>query len=124
MIIREMTNKIKPFATKEVSMVLIVVLVGIASFGLGKLSELENRPNQDLYIEYPAGEASAAKSTEQAPINGENKGEYVGSINGSAYHLPWCPGAQKILPKNEVWFDTIEEAASAGYHPAGNCNGL
>jgi methylphosphotriester-DNA--protein-cysteine methyltransferase len=53
-----------------------------------------------------------------------NKGTYVASKSGSAYHFPWCSGAQRIKEENKVWFETKEEAELAGYRPASNCKGL
>ncbi|MDB9944483.1 hypothetical protein OAD26_00590, partial [bacterium] len=48
----------------------------------------------------------------------------VGSINGTKYHLPWCPGAQQMKEENKIVFETQEQAREAGYTPAGNCKGL
>jgi len=47
---------------------------------------------------------------------------YVGSINSDVYHLPWCICAEQILPENETWFDSAEEAQDAGYRPCEVCN--
>lgn len=47
---------------------------------------------------------------------------FVGSINSDVYHYPWCIWAKKILPENEVWFDSVEEAQAAGYRPCKVCN--
>jgi hypothetical protein len=52
------------------------------------------------------------------------KGSFVASKSGKAYHLPWCSGAKRIKEENKIWFQTKEEAEKAGYHPAGNCEGL
>ncbi|HED38129.1 MAG TPA: hypothetical protein ENI76_07790 [Ignavibacteria bacterium] len=49
---------------------------------------------------------------------------YVGSINGSKYHYPWCSGAQRIKESNKIQFSSKEEAIKAGYTPAANCKGL
>jgi len=123
MSIREITRKIKgkakKWATYELAVALIIIFVGVSSFGLGRLSALENE-QFDVYIENPSDTQLEGMAIEAL----ENEGKYVGSKNGSSYHLPWCPGAQRILPKNQIWFDTIEEAENAGYNPAGNCKGL
>ena len=50
-----------------------------------------------------------------------HQGKYVGSVNSDKYHKPSCEWAQKILPKNEVWFDTAEQARQAGYKPCKTC---
>lgn len=55
----------------------------------------------------------------ETPIKSE--GTYVGSIGSDKYHAPGCRFAKKILPENEIWFDTVEEAQTAGYQPCGVC---
>lgn len=52
------------------------------------------------------------------------KTEYVGSKNGTKYHLPWCAGAKQIKEENKVWFSSKTEAEKAGYSPASNCKGI
>lgn len=56
---------------------------------------------------------------EQPPV--QSTGVYVGSIDSDKYHIPGCRHAEKILPQNEIWFDTEEEAVAAGYSPCGTC---
>lgn len=105
----------------------IIFLVGLASFGLGRLSILMS-PKTPLVIEEPnrkviSRQESAAESKSYASI-ALGQGKYVASKNGTAYHFPWCPGAQKIKEENKIWFQTKEEAENKGYKPAGNCEGL
>ncbi len=116
---------------------LVIFLVGIGSFGLGRLSVIWPE-KQPLRVEYPPPtgkgtlnrQTNRAKvgiptaSSKQAAIIESGKGTYVASKNGSAYHFPWCPGAQKIKDANKIWFTTKEEAEAKGYKPAGNCPGL
>lgn len=47
-------------------------------------------------------------------------GNYIGNINSKKFHLPSC----HTLPaeKNQIYFDTREEAIDNGYSPCGNCN--
>ena len=52
----------------------------------------------------------------------QSSGTYVGSVDSDKYHIPGCRFAEKILPENEIWFDTIEEAQSAGYTACGVCH--
>ncbi len=90
----------------------LIVLVGFAGFGLGRLSVLEeNRPP----IRVLAGESARA-----APEGGG----VVASKNGAKYHLPWCSGAARIAEENRVWFASAAEARRAGYEPAANCPGI
>lgn len=96
-------------------LVLLLVLLSAASFGLGRLSVLESsRPPVSI------GKMPAAV----APRGIYPGGMYVASRSGSAYYYPWCAGALKILPQNQRWFPDEESARQAGYAPAKNCKGL
>lgn len=46
-------------------------------------------------------------------------GEYIGNKNSKKFHLPTC----KTLPaeKNQVFFESRQDAVDAGYDPCGNC---
>ena len=48
--------------------------------------------------------------------------QYVASINKEPFHRVSCRWAQKILPKNAVYYDTREEAIQAGHRPCKVCN--
>jgi len=50
------------------------------------------------------------------------EGQFVGSTKSDKYHYPSCRWAEKILPENEIWFASAEEARAAGYVPCGVCN--
>lgn len=114
-----------------------VILIGLAGFGLGKLSVLEKGRDQvqikpanfiatssvssvknvNIMAEIPMS-AAAMIATEDA------KGLLVASKNGTKYHFSWCAGAKQIVEKNKIWFDSYEEAQKAGYTAASNCPGL
>lgn len=133
--ITEYIFKVKQFlkdSRSDLYVAAVIFLVGLASFGLGRLSV--------LWPEKEAIRIGNSKSSELSELSTPNSGElnqlnplnslnqlkdkYVASQNGTAYHFPWCPGAQRIKEENKVWFDTKEEAERAGYHPAANCEGL
>ncbi len=95
--------------------VLIVFLVALGSFGLGRLSVLEA--------------VMPPVSISQAPFEATPRGMNVGGLivasrTGSAYYFPWCASAAKIALQNQVWFASEEKARAAGYSPAKNCKGL
>lgn len=114
----------------DMLVILVIVLALGAAFGLGVLAgkELKGKdPDDRVWIEQLGGRevslpaaAAAAPTIEAAP----STGAYVGSRNGTKYHLPACPGAKRIKEENRVWFATKEQAAAAGYAPAANCPGL
>ena len=51
-----------------------------------------------------------------------SSGVYVGSVDSDKYHNPSCRFAKEILPENEIWFDSIEDAQNSGYSPCGGCH--
>jgi hypothetical protein len=75
---------------------------------------------QDLQDAYNQGRLDAAKECKAETPS--YSGPFVGSINSDIYHYPWCQWAKKILPENEVWFNTAQEARDAGYRPCKVCN--
>jgi len=52
----------------------------------------------------------------------QTSGKYVGSTESNKYHYPSCSAAKKILPENEIWFDSAADAQSQGYTPCGTCH--
>ncbi|TSC85908.1 MAG: hypothetical protein G01um10148_816 [Parcubacteria group bacterium Gr01-1014_8] len=116
--IPEMTGSIKGYVDKgtgEWGIPVIVILVGIASFGLGRLSTLEGSTSAVSVSSIPMQAASASLAV---------GGLVVASRTGTAYHYPWCAGATTIKESNKVWFKDEEAARKAGYTPAKNCRGL
>ena len=125
----------------KVFITLLIILVGIGAFGLGRLSKIEAL-KQGISIEAPAAVANALNGQNQA-LNGDFKplnspsaetanqsnpaiesGQVVASKNGTKYHFPWCSGGKTISEANKIYFNSIEEARAAGYTPAANCKGL
>jgi hypothetical protein len=118
-------TNIQPFCAKckawlgasigEWGLILVVFLVAVACFGLGRLS---------------AGEAAKpVVSVSEAPVEATPKGMAVGGLvvasrNGSVYHFPWCGGAAQINEANKIWFASEESAQEAGYTPSKSCKGL
>ena len=102
---------------------IIIVLVGIAGFGAGRLSKIisvREPVRIEGYTISPDGIPQSLSGV--ASIAGT--GMVIGSKNGSTYHLPWCSGASTIKPENRIMFKNEEEARGAGYRPAKNCRGL
>jgi len=116
--IQEFWQKGKNYAEDAVAewgIVALVLLVGLACFGLGRLSALEEaRPAVSV------SQAAAAAGVESMQVGGA----VVASKKGSVYHYPWCGGASTIAAQNKVWFASIEAAEVAGYRAAKNCKGL
>lgn len=126
------------FGDGEKILALCIVLVAVTSFFLGRLSNSQNTAQNKAHagaVLIPASEqtdrevtmtnitlpATSSPSTQETVLT---QGAYVGSKNSTKYHLPWCPGAERIKEENKVWFKTKEDAEKAGYTPAANCNGI
>jgi hypothetical protein len=116
--IHEYINKIKYLVEGligEWGLFAVIFLLGLASFGLGRLSALEDaRPVISI--------TSASESLSPPTIN--RGGEFVASKTGGVYYYPWCAGADKIPPEKQKWFQNEDDAQGAGYTAAKNCKGL
>ncbi len=110
----------------------IIFFVGMASFGLGRLSIVWPKKEPiaiESYLETDLPEAPIKKEGEEKSTMPQSRttqaaGRYVASKSGSYYHLPWCPGARRIKDSNKIWFQDKKEAEARGLKPAGNCEGL
>jgi len=102
---------------------LLIVFVGIASFGLGRMSV-------ESGVEQVANTAGVTiiqpEPTEKGLENTQTQAnqleiQLVASKSGARYHLLTCPGASQIKEENKVFFNSAIEAEAAGYTPAANC---
>lgn len=125
-----MLEKLKSFLLNDqIFFAIIVVLVGIASFSLGRASVLENAPNAAaVKTAAPKAVTMETSPTREVHVTGDkvtaeetSTGTLVGSKSGTKYHLPTCPGAKQIKEENKIYFSDTKEAEAAGYKPAANC---
>ncbi len=56
------------------------------------------------------------------PAHASLTGKIIGNRNSKIYHRPDCPSYNKVSEKNRVAFSTAQQAESAGYRIAKNCN--
>lgn len=142
MSIKDFTEKIKSFWVNnkdkiysqetglkikdDLFIVILIFLVGLSSFGLGKISSLEKRKVPISILN--AQESIYVSVSESIQIdkkeNTTEKGIVVASKSGTKYYYPWCSGVVRIKEENKVWFNSIEEARSRGLTPASGCIGL
>lgn len=101
------------------SIQIVIVLVALSSFALGRVSTQETRE----VVTITPMPVQAAASASGAVVK-QQSGLLVASVNGSKYHFPWCSGAQQIKDSNKLWFNSSEEAKASGYTAAANCKGL
>jgi len=123
--IKEYFKKIKPYET-DLIISLTIILVAFLSFGLGRLSKIEEN-KAPITIENTEANVLSSQNMGKTPQLGGSAaklGAIVASKNGTKYHFPWCSGALRIKDENKIWFTSEDEAKSAGYGPASNCKGL
>ncbi len=120
--IKEKFKKINSENINNAIIVLIVLFVGLVSFGLGRLSALSERKAPVTAVLSEAELPTASVGSSASLRQGEKL--FVASKSGTKYHYPWCSGAQRIKNENKLWFSTREEAEKEGYSPASNCKGL
>ncbi len=108
---------------------ILVLLVALAAFGLGRLSATQG--STALRVLYPEAKpaeplANTAAVVKAAPVRvaGQGSGAYVASKNGAKYYLVSCSSASRIKAENRVYFASVQQAVAAGYEPAANCPGL
>lgn len=110
----------------DVLAVIVLLLVGSASFGLGMLVGKDEGSKGSLFYKADTLSPIAPEQGNAVPIttSAPEGAMYVASKNGTKYFLPWCGSAKLIKEENKVWFTSKEEAESRGYSPAGNCKGI
>lgn len=121
MSITNLSNKIKSkinLDKQTVLLVIVVVLVGGASFGLGKLSA--NREGEgDIIIENKVVNEQETGYNEEEALISEKR--YVASKNGTKYYSRDCGGANRIKLENQIWFKNREDAEKSGFTYSSTC---
>ena len=122
-------EKIKQFTEsekgKDILIVIIVILMGLGSFELGRLSK-ENS-SSGVKIEYPnqdsANVVSAAENKKLLKFKLQIlEKTFFASSKGSKYYTISCSAGKTIKQENRVYFATGEEAQAAGYALSSACN--
>lgn len=114
---------------KDFLIVLIVIMVGLGSFELGRLSK--NSQNSGIKIEYPGGvkdqSANAISGTNVSKtvldtrnLNSSGK-NFFASNRGTKYYSIDCSAGKNIKQENRVYFATREEAEEANYTFSSSC---
>ena len=132
MSINDFTDKIKGKLGIDINTLvclLVIVLVSLSSFGLGRLSVLDNVDKSNLTLENdnaPLVKEEIGNSQIVNNSTGDNvtlpkERMYVASKNGKLYYSIGCSGAKRISQKNEIWFATSSEAEKAGFALSASC---
>ena len=119
---------------KDILVIIIIILVGLGSFELGRLSK--NSPNGGLKIEYEGQEANVVGSLEAKNINlsdlslnsntlqkseKSTSGNFFASNRGSKYYSISCSAGKTIKEANRIYFNTGGEAEKAGFELSSSC---
>lgn len=112
---------------------LILILVGSAGFGLGKLSSVEKASAPSYTKSFTAQKAAVIESQPTKTVRtvaeknlqastSPSSQPIVASKNGTRYYFLNCSGAKRIKEENKIYFTTVDEATKAGYTLATNCS--
>ncbi len=112
----------------------VVIGVGIASFGLGRLSvgtssgevsDIAIMQQGKAYIpESPRSRSAILKNNNSSTASTSQSGidkNYLASKNGKLYYPNGCKSANRIKEENRVWFANASDAEQAGYSPSTSC---
>lgn len=112
---------------KDILIVVIVILVGLGSFELGRLSKENSR--EGIKIEYSnqnsnqsANVVSATESNYPRTQSSNSGKNFFASSRGSKYYTLGCSAGKTIKQENRIYFATGEEAQKAGYTLSSSCN--
>jgi len=139
--IANVMQKIKYFLESEKGknfiIVIIVILVGLGSFELGRLSKSQENKGIDLFYRdntlYSPTKASNNANLSSSSLNSLNpvktesasektlKKGFVASKIGSRYYPLDCPAGDKLKPENKIYFATEKEAIDKGYIKSSSC---
>jgi len=123
--IQDMYEKLKAFIENDVYFyTLLIVMVSVLSFGLGRLSmhsESQIQQPRIVLTEQPAAVVVSETSQPTQKKPADTTQQLVASKNGTKYHLLTCPGVKQMKEENKIYFNSEAEARAAGYTPAANC---
>jgi len=115
MIIKDFFNKIKSIFAIDIYYImclLIIVVVAVSAFGLGRLS---------MYKDNIKGGSSV--SILNRVVNSKNtlSKNYVASKTGKIYYGINCSTVSRIKIENRIYFNSKIDAESSGYILSKNC---
>ncbi len=141
MSIKENSGKVKDFFLaneKEMFFGLLLVIVALLAFGLGRLSKIEeakvpirienalatSTAEADIpSVAEPTATKEATNVVAEVATPEYQMGSVIVSSRGKKYHFPWCPGAKTIKASNRLVL-TEAEAKAKGYTLASGCSAV
>ena len=116
---------------KDIMVIAIVILVGVSSFFLGRLSnqastsglKIENTSQQATVIGANVSNNSQINLNPSITdkINNNSRGSYFASKKGKKYYSSGCSAGKTIKQENKIYFSTTTEAENAGYTLSSSC---
>lgn len=98
---------------KEYYLIIILILVSLASFGMGRMSVLD-KINREEEVEFIIPELSSI-------IDDFSGFSYLASVNGTKYYKRGCRSANRIKEENRIYFKTSTDAIKSGYGASSTC---
>lgn len=92
--------------------IILIILVGLASFGLGRMSVKGNQSAEEVEFVVPT------LSKIDTSFSGLN---YIASINGTKYYPRGCKAVNRIKVENRVYFKSGSDAQKSGYGYSSSC---
>lgn len=128
-------EKIKQFLeterAKDIAVMAIIILVGLGSFGLGRLSEKEVKEGLKIGYYGPETGSEALKGQNQGLDLGNRSlaqnaqksaiKNFFASNRGTKYYTLSCSAGKTIKEENRVYYETSTEAEKAGYTLSSSC---
>ncbi|MDD5068277.1 MAG: hypothetical protein PHS53_01255 [Candidatus Pacebacteria bacterium] len=121
MSINDIPLKIKTLdsSTKErIFVVILIILVGSASFGLGRLSISEGEKTPIRIENFTSSTSEVVAAGQGSELSASM---VLASKTGTAYYYPTCSGANRIAEKNKITFPSAKEAEAFGLHIGPGC---
>ena len=134
---RIITDSIESEKGKDIIVIIIVILVGLGSFKLGRLSKENGSSGLKILpavaVEYPnqietqsasaiLSQNSLETNIKTSPIISNPTGKtFFASNRGTKYYTISCYAGKTIKQENRVYFTTGEEAQKAGYELSSSC---
>ena len=102
---------------------LIIVGVGISSFGLGRISISDGFNNyKEIQTETKGVDENKDIANTKIPlVQTTGKKMYLASKNGKMYYSIGCSGANRIKQENQIWFSSKIDAEKSGYTLSSSC---
>lgn len=125
MILTDISGKIKgiPDISPNIFAILAIFLSLSGGYFASSIIEREYSREGSLQVLLGSRPVSLSQVAQAGELN-VTKGKYVASRSGSFYYLPSCAGAKRIKEKNQVWFQSKDDAEARGLKPSASCPGL